>query len=381
VTRQGDKGSSPLEEEIRRRILHDGPISVADYMALALGHPRYGYYMAREPFGRGGDFVTAPEVSQMFGELLGLWTADTWTRLGAPSLVRFIELGPGRGTLMADALRALRLAPDFLESATLHLVETSPRLRAIQQTSLAAAPLRPDWHNRLEETPDGPAIVLANEFFDALPIRQLVRMDGGWRERVVGLIDDRLTFGLSPSPLPAATVPDAFAAAPPGVVCEISPARLAVAEAIGRRVASSGGAAIVIDYGHFPSTPGETLQAVRGHAPVHPLAGPGQSDLTAHVDFNALANAARAGGAAVFGPTGQGDFLRALGIETRAASLKARASPEQAIAVDAALRRLVAADAMGMLFKAVAIASPGLVPSPFDSLGEPGDRRAVAGAP
>ncbi|KAA5602244.1 class I SAM-dependent methyltransferase [Blastochloris sulfoviridis] len=357
---------TPLGRELADLIRADGPLSVARFMALCLGHPRHGYYLTRDPLGRAGDFVTAPEISQMFGELIGLWCADAWNRMGAPERVALVELGPGRGTLMADALRALKVVPALRATLAVHLVETSPALMARQRAALEAAGVPAGvpvfWHARLADAPDGPSLIVANEFLDALPVTQLVRGRDGWHERQVGLDSDgRLAFGLSPARLPDSLVPAALRTAPPGSLVEVSPERAAAVREIARRLVAHGGAALIVDYGHTQSGLGDTLQAVKGHAFADPLAEPGEADLTSHVDFAALAAAARAEGAAVHGPVTQGAFLAALGIDVRAARLKA-AAPDQAADIDAALHRLTAPDAMGNLFKVLAIADPKLGP-------------------
>jgi len=360
-----------LGDLLARRIRLDGPISVADFMMEALGHPRHGYYMTADRFGAAGDFVTAPEISQMFGELIGLWCADAWDRMGRPNPVLLAELGPGRGTLMADALRALSgVLPAFTAAVRVHLVETSPLLRRRQAESLSryAAPV---WHDRVIDLPEGPLLVIANEFFDALPIRQFERTPRGWSERLVGLDDEtgELRFVLGPPGAPTTRmIPLRLREAPlaHGTVIDIAPAGQSVALELGRRLAAHGGAALIIDYGHAAPVPTDTLQAVRRHAPVPLLADPGEADLTAHVDFGALAAAARDAGAVAHGPVGQGALLSALGIETRAALLRRNASPAQASDLDAALHRLTAADAMGTLFKALALTGPGQpVPAGF----------------
>jgi len=351
-----------LKRDLQQLIATEGPLTVARYMALCLGHPRHGYYITRDPFGADGDFTTAPEISQMFGELIGLWAIETWAAMGAPERLRLVELGPGRGTLMSDLLRAARMAPAFLDAADLHLVETSPVLRARQQSALQAASSPVAWHESVSEVPEGPAIVIANEFFDALPVRQFVRTEGGWRERLVGL-DDRseLAFGLAAEPEPRLT-----AVASLGAVLEWPEVALAIAEPLASRIARQGGAALVIDYGYKGPAFGDTLQAVQRHAFVDPLAEPGEADLTVHVDFDKLDRAARVAGARTFGPMGQGDFLRALGIEARAAALKTRATPDQRAGVEAALKRLTGDGAgdMGALFKVFAFAHPGLAMLP-----------------
>ena len=354
---------SALAEVLAREIAAAGPIPVARFMELALAHPEHGYYTTRDPLGAGGDFVTAPEVSQMFGELIGAWAAVTWEAMGRPRPFVLAELGPGRGTLMADALRAARARPDFAEAARLHLVETSPVLRARQATTLAAH--GPRWHAGFEDLPAGPLILVANEFFDALPVRQFQRGARGWAERLVAAeADGAFRFALS-APLAADALPAGLpAGASAGTIAEVSPARDALADAVARRLARSGGAALIIDYGHAVAAAGETLQAVSRHRFADPLADPGAADLTAHVDFAALARAARAAGGAVCGPVSQGRFLRALGIAHRAASLAAGKDAATAEAIGAALRRLIAPSEMGNLFKVLALAHPGLAPLP-----------------
>ena len=362
---------TPLETELRRIIAADGPISVATFMGLCLGHPVHGYYTTRDPFGRAGDFITAPEISQMFGELIGLWAAAVWQAMGAPTRVALVELGPGRGTLMADALRAARVVPAFAAALDVHLVETSPVLQRRQQQSLAAVGVPIAWHREFASVPGGRAIVVANEFFDALPVHQAVKTASGWHERMVGIgPDGRLAFALHPEPIPgfAAGVPEAIANAPPGAVYEWRSGDIAAD--IARRVAHDGGTALIVDYGHVESAVGETLQAVGRHGFADALAAPGEVDLTAHVDFAALARTAQAAGARVHGPVSQGDFLRRIGIEPRAAALRAKATAAQAADIDAALVRLTGdgRDAMGALFKAVAFADPKLGALPgFDS--------------
>ncbi len=361
---------SALEAEIRDEILREGPIPVARYMALCLGHPRHGYYVARDPFGAAGDFTTAPEISQMFGELLGLWAVAAWQAMGAPTPFRLIELGPGRGTLMADALRAASLVPAFREAAAVHLVETSPALRARQRETLRGL-ADPVWHDALATVPPGAFVLLANEFLDALPIHQAVKAEDGWYERVVGLDErGRLAFGLAPMPLAdfATRLPPDLESAPLGAVFEWRSDTL-IAE-LGERMLAHPGAALFIDYGHGRSGFGDTLQAVRRHGFADPLQAPGEADLTAHVDFAALVRVAARAGVTVHGPAGQGAFLKRLGIEARAAKLRASATPPQRDAIDAALARLTGSgpSEMGALFKALALTSPGLpAPPGFDS--------------
>ena len=356
-----------LGARLAARIGRLGAITVADYMAEVLAHPDDGYYMSGDPFGARGDFVSAPEISQMFGELIGLWCAETWRLMGAPDPVRLVELGPGRGTLMADVLRAARIVPAFRAALDLHLVEISPALRARQSELLAesAGEVSPAWHEHLDAVPDGPLLLIANEFFDALPIRQFEKHPEGWCERLVTLGPDgaALVFALTPPGAHlAALLPAALLDAPPGAVAEISARAIVIAGEIGRRLAAHGGAALITDYGYARAKTGATLQAVRRHAAHGVLEDPGTADLSAHVDFATLARAAAEAGAKIHGPVPQGRFLEALGIDARAEALRQSATPEQAAAVGAARRRLTHAEGMGELFKALALAHPGLGP-------------------
>ncbi len=329
------------------------------YMSLCLAHPRYGYYRRGTPIGKTGDFITAPEVSQMFGELIGLWCAAVWERMGRPAPAILVELGPGRGTLMADALRAARAVPAFCRAVSLHLVETNETLRRAQRTALDGA--APAWHDGLETVPRGPLLAIANEFLDALPIRQFQRAESGWRERVVTVDEGggALRFGLAAD---ASAASGDLGDLPLGTIVERSPAREAVAALLAERVRCSGGAALIVDYGPARPGAGDTLQAVRRHRFHDVLREPGDADLTAHLDFAALARAARRAGAEAHGPVAQRCFLRALGIDARAARL--RRNPDRAAEVEAQRRRLTAPDEMGTLFKAFAIADPALGPPP-----------------
>ncbi|WP_073131641.1 class I SAM-dependent methyltransferase [Muricoccus roseus] len=314
------------------------------------------YYAARDPFGAAGDFTTAPEITQAFGECLGLWAAVTWTLMGRPDPVILAEAGPGRGTMMADALRAVgQMMPDFARAARLHLVETSPLLREAQRARLPEAA----WHETVEALPEGPMIFLANEFLDALPIRQFVRRGGAWMERHVaeGAFLERPA---PDAPLPDAPLPDR---GEEGEIREVNEPARAIAAALGARLAGQGGAALFIDYGPERSGPGDSLQAIRNRAPADPLADPGSADLTAHVDFAALAAAARAAGAGVHGPIPQGVFLARLGLHSRAAALAASDPGRGARHVEAAMR-LTAPEAMGRLFKALVLCHPGLSTPP-----------------
>jgi NADH dehydrogenase [ubiquinone] 1 alpha subcomplex assembly factor 7 len=358
--------TTPLAVEIARLIAHDGPMSLARYMELCLGHPVHGFYMRGDPFGAAGHFVTAPEVSQMFGELIGLWCGTIWASMGAPDPVVLVEAGPGRGTLMADLLRAAGKVPGFRDALHAHLVETSPALRRRQRETLTAYAGRVAWHERLEEVPPGPAIVVANEFLDALPVRQFMRTERGWCERVVGLgPDGALALGLAADPVPATTVPVALRDGPVGSLAETSSAVRDEVFRLAARLVAHGGAALLVDYGYSRPAHGDTLQAVRKHRFAGLLDAPGESDLTAHVSFAAVADAARAAGAAVHGPLSQARFLGGLGLGLRARTLST-ARPDQAGTIDEAVRRLTDPAQMGELFQAMVIASPDLpVPPPF----------------
>src|SRR5262245_61360239 len=353
----------PLEAEIRRRIAAAGPMPVAQYMTLCLTHPQHGYYITRDPFGATGDFVTAPEISQMFGELIGLWCAATWKTMGAPENVRLVELGPGRGTMMLDALRAVQIVPAFRKAVVVHMVEVSPKLEARQRQALGGIDVPVNWHQSLDQVPEGPLIIVANEFIDALPVHQAVMCVDGWHERVVKVADNgTLQFGHSRDPIPLfeQMLPRPLRSAPIGAIFEWRADQLALE--IGRRVVHSHGAALIIDYGHVESAAGDTFQAVGGHAFKNPLNAPGTVDLTAHVDFQALAHAAQALGAEVHGPIDQATFLRRLGIETRAEALKKGAPLGKNAEVNSALIRLTSHEGTGMgaLFKAIAFADPKL---------------------
>ena len=359
---------TPVERRVRDCVSRSGPISIAEYMAIALGDPEHGYYRTRDPLGRAGDFVTAPEISQVFGELIGLWCAVTWQAMGAPDPVRLVELGPGRGTLMADALRAAGQVPAFRAAADIHLIETSPALRQRQRDALAK--LDPTWHDTFAGVPDGPCLVIANEFFDALPVEQFVRTAGGWRRRGIGIDDaaDALCFVLTDD---VPTMPPPFRDAPLGVPCEVRPDAETILGDIAGRIARDGGAALIIDYGHPARAPGDTLQAVRGHKFDDVLAQPGLADLTAHVDFAALAEAARRAGGNTHGPVAQGAFLDRLGLGHRMRAL-CDAAPDRAEEVRAACRRLRGPDEMGDLFKAFAITPRGsAAPAGFETEGTP----------
>ncbi|HEV2567447.1 class I SAM-dependent methyltransferase [Sphingomonas sp.] len=340
-------GSSPVTcaDAIAAAIAIQGPIPIAHFMAAANRH----YYATRDPLGAAGDFTTAPEISQMFGELIGLWLADLWLRAGKPD-VYYVELGPGRGTLAADALRAMRSAELF---PPVHLVETSPSLREQQQQRCPGA----TFHDDVDGLPgDRPLLIVANEFFDALPVRQLVRAASGWRERHVTWANPLFVPVASGPPLDD-ILPDALREAPPGSIIETSPASAAIARRIGHRLATQGGAALIVDYGYEGPAIGDTLQAVRAHEYANPFEEPGERDLTAHVDFATLAEAARAEGALSFGPIGQGEWLERMGIWSRAERLMAGA-PERREEIAGAVERLTGTEQMGTLFKTLALAAP-----------------------
>jgi len=356
--------TTPLAHHLASLIRAGGPLTVEHWMAQVLGHPEHGYYMTHEPFGVDGDFTTAPEISQMFGEMLGLWTVHTWQQIGAPETLRLVEIGPGRGTLMADVVRAGRALPGFSEAIDIHLFETSPRLRDIQRTTLIDHDVT--WHDGLGGVPDGPMILLGNELFDALPIRQFLHTADGWRERLVDLDPDSepgiptFRFVASPGASPAMSlIEESVRAAPEGSVAEFCPAGVRLAHDIAARLQAQGGAALIIDYGYVSSQPGDTLQAVSAHEKQDVLAAPGKADVCALVDFALLGRSAAEAGAQVSGPVEQGAFLTSLGIETRADTLKANVKPAEINEIQVALERLTGPDGMGTLFKVMALSQTG----------------------
>ena len=346
-----------LKARLQAQISAFGPISVVQYMGLCLHDPKDGYYAAHPKLGEEGDFLTAPLTSQMFGELLGLWTIAVWESLGCPKQLSLIEIGPGDGTLMSDLLRAARLAPQMVKGLDVTLVETSAPLTLIQQQRLADAPIR--WVTRLDEVEgDGPVILIANEVLDCLPARQFIRTATGWAERMVGLNDGGdLTFGLSPRP-----VEGLFPPAPQGAVLELSAAQEAFSAEVAALIATRGGAGLLIDYGRDTEGFGDTLQALRSHQKYGPLDHPGLDDLTIHADFPAVLKAAQAQGVEV-AITSQSAFLQRLGIVTRAERL-AKARPDQSAIVERQLERLIAPDQMGNLFKVAGLWSKDLPQPP-----------------
>ncbi len=359
-----DKDDTELGRQINAHIEMAGPISLASYMRLCLTHPTLGYYRHAEPFGKTGDFITAPEISQMFGEMIGFFFAAAWQQMGGPETVELVELGPGRGTLMGDALRALDQVPRLSEALSLTFLETNPGLRTAQQQRLAG--WNPRFISEIEEiAADGPPLlIIANEFFDTLPVRQYQRHQGKWHERMVGLREGKRELGLSPSPMPEEAFPPVLGAAEEGEVWEACPLALETMTALAQRIAARKGLLLVVDYGYERTRTGETFQAVSKHEFADPFAAPGDADLTAHVDFEALARAAIAGGAQPWPLLTQGQFLGAMGIAQRAEKLVS-ANPGQEEAIKAALERLTAPDAMGTLFKTLCVADTGLSPYPF----------------
>lgn len=356
---------NPLPGILAARIQRDGPMTVADYMTAALVEPGAGYYMSGDPFGVEGDFITAPEISQIFGELIGLWCAQCWQSMGSPERINLVELGPGRGTLMADALRAVSVLPAFKAAIAVHLVEASPSLRARQQETLSGHEVT--WHRDLSSLPSAPMIVIANEFFDALPVRQFEKNGDQWRERLVTMSP------LATSSAPAfafttgamtdesiAVIPANLRDAPHGTLLEVSPAMEAVAGDLAGRLSKDEGVALVIDYGRATQEAGWSLQALRKHKRHEPLVTPGQADLTVHVDFPAIADAAQAAGARIWGPVTQAIFLNALGIRERAKVLSANATDKQARDIEAGVKRLIDPELMGELFKVLAFGHPDL---------------------
>ena len=350
---------TPLEIEIISEIKANGPIGIDRFMALALGHPRHGYYMTRDPFGMGGDFITAPEISQIFGELLGLVAAMTWQAMGEPSAVCLVELGPGRGTLMADALRAAKALPGFTSCLEVHFVEMSPVLQRAQAEALKDSGRHPIWHASIDTLPsDRPLIILANEFFDAIPIRQFQKYKGDWRERLVGIgAEGNLALGLDPQIAESLTFE-----APDESVFEMSPISLDIMRRLAERLVAQRGMLLAIDYGYAKFAYGDSLQAVRRHKFTPVLDNPGEADITAHVDFSSLGIAAKRGGATVHPLLTQATLMERLGIRHRAEILKKKA--DDPASIDAAVERLAGTgtQSMGLLVKALAVTSPDLGP-------------------
>jgi len=358
--------TNPLRDIIANQIRSSGPISLAAYMRFCLTHPKYGYYTTADPLGADGDFITAPEVSQMFGELIGLWVANCWQMMGRPSRFDLVELGPGRGTLLEDACRVFTRVDGLLPAMRLKLIESNEKLKSAQRQRLLQ--YNPDWGTEITDLDksDAPLIVIANEFFDALPIRQYQKHQGKWHERAIGLRDDAFGWGLAPTPLPETAVPSAIKDAAEGEVWEAGLLALDTMGELAGRIAKRGGAMLAIDYGYARTQTGETFQAVENHAYADPLANPGKADLTAHVDFEALAQAATLAGADALPLTTQSAFLKAQGIDERAEALAA-ANPSLADSIRTAHERLTGDKQMGTLFKVLCVAQKGLAPYPFDT--------------
>jgi SAM-dependent MidA family methyltransferase len=364
--RQGLTPLADLKDRIVRLIEAGGPLSIADYMALCLFDPEHGYYTTHEPFGVSGDFITAPEVSQMFGELVAVWLLTAWRTLGQPLPVTLAEIGPGRGTLMSDVLRTLRrLDPGLSGKTRVAMIETSPRLVDIQKATLGERAGQVEWHDLIDSLPRESLLIVGNELFDAIPIRQYVKTGGRWLERAVGVDETGdLTFTARPgAPDPAFLPPDA-GEAPDGAIVEIAPARTALMDAIAARIAESGGAALFFDYGYSKPAVGDTLQALKRHAYADPLAEPGRVDLTAHVDFAALVETAKANGLGAHLLT-QGEFLLGMGLLERAGQLGAKADQAMRKRLRDEVDRLAGTDAMGALFKVLAVMPRGTVLPPF----------------
>jgi NADH dehydrogenase [ubiquinone] 1 alpha subcomplex assembly factor 7 len=358
--------ATPLAVKLKERIAREGPISVHDYMQACLGDARAGYYATRQPIGREGDFITAPEISQMFGELIGVWAAAIWHSMGAPQALVLAELGPGRGTLMADALRALKSVPKLLDGLTVALIETSRALREVQRETLSSSPAPIRWYEAIEDAPHGPLIVVANEFVDALPIRQLVRERGVWHERFVTTSASGSFAFCAGAPIETDRLPSSLPHldASDGDIFETRPAALSLLSALAARAKEAPMAALIADYGHAKAGIGDTLQAVHRHRFDDPLARPGEADLTAHVDFAALRESASALGLDAYGPVPQGEFLLKLGLAARCDCLVQNATQEQKARILSGVARLTDPRQMGVLFKVLLLQSRGLAPPP-----------------
>ncbi|MCR9135789.1 MAG: class I SAM-dependent methyltransferase [Alphaproteobacteria bacterium] len=362
--------TTPLGRKIIDLIRLNGPISVSEYFALCLGDPEFGYYSNREPFGTDGDFITAPEISQLFGELIGIFLILAWQAHGRPDELQVVEIGPGRGTLMADLQRVIaELKPDMAAKAQFNLVETSARLRNVQKKTLAENGLRNHWHEALQSVPPGLTLLVANELFDAIPIRQFVRCPEGFRERVVTIDDTgQLVFATGVAEIETELLPLTGDPIADGTIFETAPARNAMMEQIASRLVDQGGIGLIIDYGHLQTAFGDTMQAVRNHGYEGTLASPGEADLTSHVDFAALGRVARAQGAHVAAPLTQGQFLLELGLLERAGVLGAGKSQQAQQAIQQSVNRLAGSgeNQMGSLFKALCILGSEKVILPFE---------------
>lgn len=355
-----------LLEELVKRIRAQGPLTIAEYMEQALGHPQYGYYMTRDPFGTKGDFITAPEISQIFGELLGAWASMLWAQIGSPRCV-LVEIGPGRGTLMRDALRATKRIQGFHESVCVSMVESSPTLRTMQKATLSASHERIYWHDTLEDLPALPAIIIANEFFDALPIRQYIRTSEGLKEKMVALDEqqpDKLCFTIKETGL---RLVKGGAYSDDGAVVETCPAARQWIHHMAAHIEHYGGGAVVIDYGYTGGSRGNSLQAVKNHGFYPVLDTPGEADITAHVDFDMLSAMAHEAGLAAHGVISQGTFLKRLGAELRAEVLMRNATEAQRKDILQGVQRLLMPEQMGELFKVLAFtADAEVIPAGFE---------------
>ena len=355
---------SDLMDIITDKIHSEGPLPLESYMELCLSHQEYGYYPTRDPIGAAGDFVTAPEISQMFGEIVGAWCAHIWMTMERPDPFMLVELGPGRGTLMADVLRTAGQLPGFASAARICMVETSPAMIDRQKEKLFPITDNIKWFDSIDLIPEGPSIVVANEFFDALPIRQLVLHEDKWQERAVGLDEDECLVWThrEGNDLEALVAPE-LRESEPGTIIEVAPIRSGAVTQIASRYGDHPGATLIIDYGYTGPQAGDSFQAVREHAYADPLIDPGASDLTTHVDFNGIAHAASAAGANVYAPMPQGAFLESLGIGPRSDQLR-EANADKKASIDLDLARLVSPDQMGALFKVLMFTSPDLPPPP-----------------
>lgn len=360
---------TPLELKIRDLVNVNGPISVADYFALCLADPEHGYYKTKEPFGHEGDFITAPEISQLFGEMLGIYLVQSWQKHMPKGPIRLVEIGPGRGTLMADALRVISQAQKtYLNQLTIHMVETSPRLREKQADTLSVYKDKITWHDTFEDVPDGFTLLVANELFDAIPIRQFVKTDKGFRERMVTIdADDQLNFTVGVAGIDPDLLPENHKIQPMGTIYELAPARANVMASIANRLSEQGGSALVIDYGFNAAGFGDTLQAIRKHDYDHPLANPGVADLTSHVDFETLMHISHAAGSHIHGVMHQGDFLVGLGLLQRAGALGHNKDHTTQQEIRSAVERLAGEGQgnMGELFKVLAISGAPIQLAPF----------------
>ncbi len=358
--------TTPLKHMLLERIKSEGALSLAGFVAESLLHPRYGYYATRDPLTAGDDFITSPQISQMFGELLGIWALETWRQMGQPSSFHLVEPGPGSGIMMADMIRAARLDPLFLKSVRVGLLEASSALKAVQARTLAASPVDLQWYDHIDKIPEGPMIVIANEFLDCLPPRQFIRTDEGWRERLVGARGEELIFTVSMAPLTPgdhALIPPSLKEVPSGSLVEAHPGYITLTDMLAPRFHACPSRALFLDYGPYESEVGDTLQALRAHQKVNPLEAPGEADLTTRVNFSEIRRYGEKAGLHVDGALEQGAFLKRLGLEIRAGVLSAK-TPEKRSLIARQIWRLTDPRQMGSLFKALCLSSPDLPPPP-----------------